>query len=308
MTLHVKMIYTKGMKELVVNSKYDGKKLNNFLLDTFEGLSLNILYKALRKKDIRINDVRVNRNVVVHNGDHIKVFISDEQLNGSSKHPDNVTPNFTPDIVYEDNNICVINKSAGIEVTGSNSLTQLLENYSEKSSAKTFIKPCHRLDRNTTGLVLFAKNETALEILLQKFKNHEIEKHYLATVYGIPTKKIATLTAYLFKDAKKSLVYISDTPKKGYEKIITSYKVIGENKKENTSILDVNLHTGKTHQIRAHLAHIGYPILGDGKYGNNEINKRFGFKTQQLTSYSLTFRFNSDSNMLGYLSGKTISL
>ena len=134
-----------------------------------------------------------------------------------------------------------------------------------KSKEGAFVKPCHRLDRNTTGLVLFAKSQESLDILLDKFKNREIEKHYNATVYGIPKEKHADLTAYLFKDAKKSLVYISDTPKKGYEKIETSYKVISSIKETNTSILDITLHTGKTHQIRAHLAHIGLPIVGDRK-------------------------------------------
>ena len=172
----------------------------------------------------------------------------------------------------------------------------------------TYIAPCHRLDRNTTGLLLFAKNENALNILLEKFKNREIEKHYLAKVYGIPSKKYQNLVAYLFKDNKKSMVYISDVPKKGYVKIETSFTLLETNKKENYSLLDVELHTGKTHQIRAHLAHISLPIIGDGKYGINEVNKKFGYKTQQLKSYKLKFNFTSDAGLLNYLRGKEIKI
>ena len=284
------------MKEIVVNKKYDGKKLNSFLLDNFDGLKLNTLYKALRKRDVRVNDTKVSDNVILHSGDVIKVFIPDEQLFKDKS--------FNIDIIYEDDNIVVINKPAEIEVVGENSLTTELCKYYNSTS----IFPCHRLDRNTTGLVLLAKNEKALNILLDKFKNREIEKHYRALVYGIPCKKEDTLTAYLFKDAKKSLVYISDIPKKGYEKIITSYKVISSNSKNNTSFLDVNLHTGKTHQIRAHLAHIGYPIVGDGKYGNREINKKFKYKYQQLCSYSLKFCFKTDAGILNYLNNKNVPM
>lgn len=168
--------------------------------------------------------------------------------------------------------------------------------------------PCHRLDRNTCGLILFAKNTKALNILLQKFKNHEIEKHYEATCYGIFNIKNAVLIAYLFKDRKKSLVYISDTPKKGYQKIVTEYKIISENKEHNTSKLDIIPHTGKTHQLRAHLAHIHHPIIGDGKYGINEVNKQFGQKYQMLKSTSITFKFTSDSNFLDYLNGLKIDI
>ena len=275
------------MKVLIVNKKYNGKKLNNFIMDSFPNLNKNTLFKALRKKDIRVNDKRVSDNVTIFEGDEIKVFISDDLFEGK----------INIEKIYEDGNILVVNKPANLEVTGENSLTSLLE------KEYKFIKPCHRIDRNTLGLVLFAKNQEALDILLDKFKNREIEKHYKATVYGIPKVKKLRLEAYLFKDNKKSLVYISDTPKTGYQKIITSYKVIKENLKDNTSILDIELETGRTHQIRAHLAHIGLPIIGDGKYGINEINKKFNVKTQLLTSNSIKFIFTSPSGILEYLNG-----
>lgn len=244
------------MRKLIVNKKFNGKKLNTFLLDNFDGLSLNTVYKAFRKKDIRVNNIRINENIIVYTGDEITIYINDEFL----------FKNFDLDIIYEDSNLLIINKPTEIEVVSNNisekTLTSILK---EKYD---FIEPCHRLDRNTSGLIIFAKNNETLEIILNKFKNLEIEKHYKCTVYGIPKKNQETLTAYLFKDTKKSIVYISPESKTGYRKIITSYKIISSNKKDNTSILDVTLHTGRTHQIRAHLAYIGYPIIGDRKIWN----------------------------------------
>ena len=287
------------MKKLIVNKKYNNKKLNSFILDNFKNLKTSTLYKALRQKDIRINGNRVSENKIIYEGDEILIYISDELLLGN--------PSSKIDVVFEDKNILVVFKSKNISVTEDSyhdlTLTQIV-----KTQFGNMLEPCHRLDRNTSGLVLFAKNKTALDILLSKFKNKEIQKFYKATVYGIPEKKHEILKAYLFKDNKKSLVYISDTPKKGYLEIITEYTVISSNIENNTSILDINLHTGRTHQIRAHLSHIGLPILGDGKYGNNNINKKFNLKTQELTSYKIIFDFKSDSGILNYLNKKEIKI
>ena len=287
------------MKKLVVDKKYDGKKLNKFLLDNIPNLSYSLFCNTLRKKDIKINEKRTNKDITIFDGDEILVYISDELLDSKSSNSVNL------DIIYEDENILVINKPANIEVTGNNSLTSLIHKKYENSDFKPM--PCHRLDRNTTGLILYAKNEESLNILLEKFKNHEIEKHYLALVYGVPSVDYKRIESYLFKDNKKSIVYISDTPKKGYVKIITSFSVL-ERKPDNTSLLDVQIETGKTHQIRAQLAHIGLPIIGDGKYGKNEINKKFKKNTQMLCSYSLKFNFKTDSGILNYLNSKCISL
>ena len=283
------------MKKLIVDKKYNGKKLNNYLFDKIPSLSNNLFYKTLRKKDIKINGKRVNENVTVFENDEILVYIADNLLEN----------HFKLDIIFEDDNILVVNKPYEIEVTGENSLTTYLHRFYKDTEFTPM--PCHRIDRNTTGLVLFAKTDEALKILLKKFKNHEIEKHYLALVYGTPPERYKRCVAYLFKDNKKSRVYISDTFKKGYQKIITTYQVL-EKRSNYTTLLDVQIETGKTHQIRAHLAHLGYPIVGDGKYGNNEINKKFGKKYQMLCSYILKFNFKDDSGILEYLNGKEFVL
>ena len=279
------------MKEIIVNKKYHEKKLNKVILEELSNINYPTFCKLLRKKDIKINGKRINKDILVYENDKIEIYLPKELEETK----------INLDKVYEDENILVINKPAKIEVTGSNSLTEIINKQYTNCEFKP--QPCHRIDRNTTGLVLFAKNKEALEILLEKFKNHEIEKHYLALVYGIPNKQEERLEAYLFKDNKKAQVYISDTFKKGYQKIITKYTVL-EKRKDNTALLDVEIETGKTHQIRAHLSHIGYPIIGDGKYGKNEINKQFGKKYQMLCSYKLKFNFQSESGILAYLNGK----
>lgn len=285
------------MKSFVVNLKENGKKLNSVIKAHFPELSFSDLRKALRKKDIKINEKRIHEDCFLKEKDFVSIYL-----------PDSCFEKKAPPIpiLFEDDNILVVNKPVKIETEGPSSLTTFLQK--QITTIPNFPAPCHRLDRNTTGLILYAKHPEALSILLDSFQKHEIEKHYIAAVYGIMPKKEETLVSYLFKDRKKSLVYISDEPKKGYQKIVTKYLVKEEHRKENYSVLDITLETGKTHQIRAHLAHIGHPILGDGKYGRNEINKNFSFKTQQLCSYSLQFSFQEDKGILQYLNHKKITL
>lgn len=243
------------MQKIIVNAKYDGKDLNNFILDSFPKLNKNNLFRALRQKDIKINGKRVKENTKIFNNDVIEIYISDELLIGKTEIK----------VIYEDENILAVFKDQDISVTDEkNENTVTLEKLVKKQFGNN-LNPCHRLDRNTKGIVLFAKNEEALNILFEKFKNHEIEKHYLARIYGIPKENSKILKDYLFKDSKQKQVYISSEKKKGYQEIITQYTVLERDLKENTSILDINLHTGRTHQIRAHLAFYGFPIIGDRK-------------------------------------------
>lgn len=275
------------------------KKIVTYLKNKFNNLSSGTIYKALRNKDIRINNIKISENIDINEDDEITLYIKDELIYGTTS-AFQITKSI---IAYEDENIFVINKPQGVLVVSENEELGL-----DKAVADyicTYTAPCHRLDRNTKGLVIFAKNKDAEKLILEAIKNRKIRKFYKTLVLGKPIQKTATLTDYLFKDSKKSNVIVSNIKKKGYSEIITKYKVLKEYS-NNTSLLEVELITGKTHQIRAHLAFIGHPIIGDGKYGINEINKKLGYKYQELESYKLIF--DGLDGELSYLNGKVIEI
>lgn len=301
------------MREFSVSANYDSKRVDEFLFDMLPDVKSSVIYKAFRKRNIKVNNTRVSMSYLLSSKDKVQVYIPDQYLNQAID--DNKLGTDTPEIVYEDDFIIVVSKPQGIPVQKDrNHEILVLDNWLQsfvRSRDKTLYQEgfpalCHRLDRNTGGLVLFAKDAETLSVLMDKFRMHEIGKKYLCVVNGIPKKDYQELHGYLRKDSKKSRVFVFDDPVKGSEPITTRYRVL--KKTEGFSVLEIELITGKTHQIRAHLAYIGHPLLGDGKYGINSINRVLKLKWQALWSNELSFNFKSPSSHLDYLKGKTIHL
>ena len=304
-------------EEVTIGKNDGGQRVDKFLTKAYPNLPQSMLYKCIRKKDIKVNGQRCQISTRLQEGDVLSLFLKEEFLQKEERPEDFLKAPKKLSILYEDENLLLLDKKPGLIVHPDenyhfDSLIARVQHYlydkgefdpkAENAFAPALVD---RIDRNTGGIVMAAKNAEALRVLNQKVKDREMHKFYLCVVCGHLDKKEDLLTGYLEKNESQNRVYISKKPKDGAKTIRTRYRVLEE--KRDFSLVEVELLTGRTHQIRAHFASIGHPLAGDGKYGKNTVNKEIGFPYQALYSYKLRFDFQTDAEGLSYLDGKEFS-
>ncbi len=306
------------MKSFTVGKNDAGKRLDKFITKAMPALPQSLMYRYIRTKHIKVNKKRAEISTRLVEGDTVEAFINDEFFVKPEPKYDFLSAPTGLDIVYEDENILLIDKKQGVLVHPDDkeyrdTLIGRIQHYlydkgeynpEEEQSFKPSL--ANRIDRGTGGIVIATKSAEALRIICEKIKLREIDKQYLAVIHGIPKKQAATLEGFLQKNESRNKVYLKNSREDGALTIKTRYRVLAT--KNNLSLIEVDLLTGRTHQIRAHMASIGHPLLGDGKYGKLSADKKLGFTRQALYSYKLTFNFKSDAGILNYLNGKAFTV
>lgn len=306
------------MKELTIGANDSGQRLDRFLAKAVPLLPASLAQKYIRLKRIKCNGARVQRDTRLQTGDVLQLYINDEFFDKPREDNAYLTVAVPKlNIVYEDDQILLVDKRPGLAVhphDGAEYGRTLIDHIQSYLYQKREWRPreensftpalCNRIDRNTGGIVIAAKTAEALRVMNQKIKDRELDKRYLAIVEGTPKPQKGSLKGYLFKDAKKNRVFVTDTPQAGAKTCQTNYRVLAS--VNGLSLVECELITGRTHQIRAQFAHAGHPLLGDGKYG--KLDKRFDRNYQALYSYKLTFTFTTDAGALAHLNGKSFQV
>lgn len=306
------------MRELVVKKNDANQRLDKFLLKKFKTMPKKMAYMYIRKKCVKVNGRKATPEVMLKENDLLTFYIKDEFFDNIQeenyeflKAPKNLK------IIYEDENIILLDKKPGVIVHQDKSYHfdclllrlqhYLYDNGEYNPKEENCFAPAlvNRIDRNTGGIVIGAKNAESLRILNQKMKDRELHKFYLCLLINKPKKDNAILSDYLIKNEKTNKVTVLRNEKQGAKKILTKYSVLETN--NNLTLCEVELLTGRTHQIRAHMSSIGCPILGDNKYGNKKLNQKYSLSKQCLYSYKLAFDFTTDSGILSYLDKKDFS-
>ncbi|MDD4688904.1 MAG: RluA family pseudouridine synthase [Eubacteriales bacterium] len=303
------------MKSFVINKNDAGRRADQFVSRVCKNMPKSLIQKSFRKGRIKVNGKKIAYDYRLAVGDEAQLYINDEFFGEVSQEVavQKVKPQL--DIIYEDENIIIVDKPAGMIVHSDEgeSVNTLINHiisyligkgeYDPNGGADTFVPAlCHRIDRNTCGLVVAAKNAESLRVMNDIIKHRMIRKIYRCCLVGVPQQKKAVCEAYLKRDLDKKRVYVTKEKQKDALPIKTGYHIISS--KDGLSLAEVELFTGRTHQIRAHMAFLGYPLAGDGKYGTNAVNKSLGLSHQELCAYMIQFKDGFEQTALGYLCGK----
>ena len=306
------------MKEIQIGQNDAGQRLDRFIAKAVPLLPASLAQKYIRIKRIKRNNAKTERDCRLEAGDVLQLYINDEFFDKPREDNAYLTVAVPKlNIVYEDDQILLVDKRPGLAVhphDGAEYGRTLIDHIQSYLYQKREWRPreenaftpalCNRIDRNTGGIVIAAKTAEALRVMNQKIKDRELDKRYLAIVEGSPKPREGSLKGYLFKDAKKNRVFVTDTPQTGAKSCQTNYRALAS--ANGLSLVECELITGRTHQIRAQFAHAGHPLLGDGKYG--KLDKRFDRNYQALYSYKLTFQFTTDAGGLSHLNGKSFQV